>query len=185
MFAVPRYFYPRPPRGGRPTFTIQCSQIWEFLSTPSARRATVTFCYFIFAFCISIHALREEGDFTNDFLSQDSIEISIHALREEGDIYDVWEKITPIIFLSTPSARRATVGASSSAKAAKFLSTPSARRATEVCGADRRVCEISIHALREEGDLTIGSEAWLKVVFLSTPSARRATSPGGSRLRAA
>ena len=34
-----------------------------------------------------------------------------------------------------------------------FLSTPSARRATEVCGADRRICEISIHALREEGDV--------------------------------
>ena len=39
-----------------------------------------------------------------------------------------------------------------------FLSTPSARRATEVCGADRRICEISIHALREEGD-TAGGDA--------------------------
>ena len=34
------YFYPRPPRGGRPTIIFLFSQIWEFLSTPSARRAT-------------------------------------------------------------------------------------------------------------------------------------------------
>ena len=33
-----------------------------FLSTPSARRATITLCHFVFALGISIHALREEGD---------------------------------------------------------------------------------------------------------------------------
>ena len=56
------YFYPRPPRGGRrPNFT-GTMESHQFLSTPSARRATIiaslvhTFLY------ISIHALREEGD---------------------------------------------------------------------------------------------------------------------------
>ena len=34
-------FYPRPPRGGRPTKASWCLSIWTFLSTPSARRATV------------------------------------------------------------------------------------------------------------------------------------------------
>ena len=84
--------------------------------------------------------------------------------------------ITPTIFLSTPSARRATSGSQGQRRGGndfyprpprggrltiraaqqavdKFLSTPSARRAT-ACGAD----------LRPKGD-----------VFLSTPSARRAT----------
>ena len=56
-----------------------------------------------------------------------------------------------------------------------FLSTPSARRATEVCGADRRICEISIHALREEGDDEKTGDFSEAKEFLSTPSARRAT----------
>ena len=109
---------------------------------------------------------------------------------------------------------------------ALFLSTPSARRATaEVCGADRRICIsihalceegdrsrqrlriatfISIHALCEEGDLykgyrgpktedisihalceegDQGNTAALSVttIFLSTPSARRATGTGKHR----
>ena len=57
--------------------------------------------------------------------------ISIHALREEGDL-DKWRQIMhdPLIFLSTPSARRAT--SSGSWKCSCIL--------------------ISIHALREEGD---------------------------------
>ena len=39
-----------------------------------------------------------------------------------------------------------------SATSVRFLSTPSARRATDGHGAFRNQCEISIHALREEGD---------------------------------
>ena len=34
----------------------------EFLSTPSARRATLSILAIVEAFFISIHALREEGD---------------------------------------------------------------------------------------------------------------------------
>ena len=34
---------------------------------------------------ISIHALREEGDLLDQFLDGIHISISIHALREEGD----------------------------------------------------------------------------------------------------
>ena len=33
-------FYPRPPRGGRPAIAAACKTTDEFLSTPSARRAT-------------------------------------------------------------------------------------------------------------------------------------------------
>ena len=55
-----------------------------FLSTPSARRATVDRFRFSCCHVISIHALREEGDpvqFCRRWLRR----ISIHALREEGD----------------------------------------------------------------------------------------------------
>ena len=38
-------------------------------------------------------------------------------------------------------------------------------------------CLISIHALREEGDPTVGYMAYFEYIFLSTPSARRATPP--------
>ena len=35
-----RYFYPRPPRGGRLQDVVNFIQLFKFLSTPSARRAT-------------------------------------------------------------------------------------------------------------------------------------------------
>ena len=56
------YFYPRPPRGGRRSLSLQ-GALWQI---------------------ISIHALREEGDETLANYRQVN-EISIHALREEGD----------------------------------------------------------------------------------------------------
>ena len=60
-----------------------------------------------------------------------ALTISIHALREEGDVDEVLPGDTFQVFLSTPSARRATAG--------KRL-------------AERGIGRISIHALREEGD---------------------------------
>ena len=82
----------------------------QFLSTPSARRATST---------------GEEP-------VQTSWAISIHALREEGDLCVIRHYFSLLEFLSTPSARRAT----------------SPRRQESLMG------RISIHALREEGDLS-------------------------------
>ena len=35
------YFYPRPPRGGRRNQVFQSEMMHQFLSTPSARRATL------------------------------------------------------------------------------------------------------------------------------------------------
>ena len=83
------------------------------------------------SFEISIHALREEGDFLfldvvqidDGFLSTPSARrattspcasgvlcgISIHALREEGDMSGNRSDTGRMAFLSTPSARRATV----------------------------------------------------------------------------
>ena len=57
-----RDFYPRPPRGGRPGALAADLYDRQFLSTPSARRATGTSSLFCCNMAISIHALREEGD---------------------------------------------------------------------------------------------------------------------------
>ncbi len=151
-----------------------------FLSTPSA------------------HALREEGDVAQK-LTERMEKISIHALREEGDAVNESGKLTAYKFLSTPSARRATQIAHLDIPAFRFLSTPSARRATHEqrmenlpecisihalreegdvwLAAYRSKKPISIHALREEGDPICAHQGDLPSLFLSTPSARRAT-PG-------
>ena len=77
-------FYPRPPRGGRLRLRNHAGGNHEFLSTPSARRATRPTKRWQKYLPISIHALREEGDNcqTHD---KAMFGISIHALREEGD----------------------------------------------------------------------------------------------------
>ena len=57
----------------------------QFLSTPSARRATEAFMEISLHKTISIHALREEGDRASRRAGACK-RISIHALREEGDL---------------------------------------------------------------------------------------------------
>ena len=79
-----------------------------FLSTPSARRATGNGGIFRTLHNISIHALREEGDRQFVECGPGDFCISIHALREEGDNIPSSLIVLSPIFLSTPSARRAT-----------------------------------------------------------------------------
>ena len=81
-------------------------------------------------------------------------------------------------FLSTPSARRATISGTDTNLGDKFLSTPSARRATWSFVLGAYNADISIHALREEGDYASRSLSLSVILFLSTPSARRATRKG-------
>ena len=83
--ACPRYFNPRPPRGGRPNAAVSEPEADVFQSTPSARRATIIGAVSVEVVSISIHALREEGD---------SAPTSISDPERR--------------FQSTPSARRAT-----------------------------------------------------------------------------
>ena len=102
------HFYPRPPRGGRP-------------AASGLYKTTVD---------ISIHALREEGDgcwqapcWPHQYFYPRPprggrppqvtsavvvLHISIHALREEGDHFLSFRICINGLFLSTPSARRAT-----------------------------------------------------------------------------
>ena len=125
----------------------------RFLSTPSARRATDFDPDAAKEEIISIHALREEGDGQQRHGRHDPDAISIHALREEGDSVRTEIKEVQTIFLSTPSARRAT---------GRWTGRPGGWK-------------ISIHALREEGDTFQPRCAPAAERFLSTPSARRAT----------
>ena len=83
------YFYPRPLRGGRHMNTYKITFTREFLSTPSARRATASLRSAGRCGGISIHALCEEGDLAS-MDGGDDDEISIHALCEEGDVCKIF-----------------------------------------------------------------------------------------------
>ena len=102
---------------------------------------------------ISIHALREEGDDTATTLSRWTCHFYPRPPR--GGRHD-GEEIIAIdkLFLSTPSARRATSALCPCRQGDLFLSTPSARRATDHKTMFFKGFGISIHALREEGDAT-------------------------------
>ena len=170
-------FYPRPLRGGRPDTVNAAMQPFKFLSTPSARRATreptprTEAMQFLSTpsarratkpetdiridKLISIHALCEEGDHREE--AGDRVErISIHALCEEGDEEPVEVPDISKIFLSTPSARRATCCSTVSKKATEnFYPRPLRGGRPAVPQAGRPGADISIHALCEEGDAVV------------------------------
>ena len=146
-----RYFYPRPPGGGRPSVFLQaCSAL------------------------ISIHALRVEGDlplpapsaFSPVFLSTPSgwratCRISISCSAADGFLSTPsgWRatlfeqrEVLVLRFLSTPSGWRATTPSQMPFSNEKFLSTPSGWRATCPKAPAHPHAAISIHALRVEGD---------------------------------
>ena len=212
-------FYPRPPRGGRPELSVLAFCGSDFYPRPprGGRRIRVPVCRP--PVHISIHALREEGDLS--YLSWPfAVQISIHALREEGDLQPFWCSSSAGLFLSTPSARRATgsgldpgpgrmisihalreegdrmVVVKTSSQIDFYPRPPRGGRRDAACGRDGHT-GISIHALREEGDfhssgfsrvafhfyprpprggrLSAQRANGCKASFLSTPSARRAT----------
>ena len=215
------YFYPRPPRGGRRAFVpvgdVGCSisihalreegdsvyfqtvpSSSTFLSTPSARRATrPEWCEKILS-GISIHALREEGDRSSSCTTHRPSDFYPRPPRG-GRRYGYGKHKVWVIFLSTPSARRATTILARSMQRGEFLSTPSARRATvrsvlsqssrmdfyprpprggrlpEIINEEEQL-DISIHALREEGDESPRNERHLTGDFYPRP-------PRGGRRR--
>ena len=125
---------------------------------------------------ISIHALREEGDY-NPFVHTCFFGYFYPRPPRGGRLVEFCQLHQPVVFLSTPSARRATHNTQIQQYHQKFLSTPSARRATKIWGMGNIIIAISIHALREEGDSACPALVGSAQEFLSTPSARRATKP--------
>ena len=78
--------------------------------------------------------------------------ISIHALREEGDIADKTIKTMMAIFLSTPSARRATIRGIRTFRVIPISIHALREEGDRNCADLYTLKHISIHALREEGD---------------------------------
>ena len=134
----------------------------KFLSTPSARRATIV------------------PENCNGFFV-----ISIHALREEGDKLMYSILLPAASFLSTPSARRATRRSRPFCPSSKYFYPRPPRGGRLHPGQEIAAAPaISIHALREEGDLLRWMPYSAILQFLSTPSARRATVSTGAVLAA-
>ena len=192
------HFYPRPPRGGRRVQRASSAHKHNFYPRPPRGGRPD----------------HSSGHRHNDF-------ISIHALREEGDRCNLSVVYSSTIFLSTPSARRATLQCivDGCSGGHFYPRPPRGGRPLQVSAASRfgfyfyprpprggrpgqhggavRDHDISIHALREEGDRRRSPAGWwagyfyprpprggrqLVFVelggvfpFLSTPSARRAT----------
>ena len=197
---IRKYFYPRPPRGGRRMTVIRgCSPSENFYPRPPRGGRRVIVLLGAVPVDISIHALREEGDPAARSRQGSPVphfyprpprggrqgiqgtaeryqNISIHALREEGDDVLATLEEHKITFLSTPSARRATSRCSPQGShppiSIHALREEGDRRQTEITIEGEK---ISIHALREEGDIKQEQRRTELDTFLSTPSARRAT----------
>ena len=146
------HFYPRPPRGGRRDRHSKFKSITRFLSTPSARRATSAEAAANRAWQISIHALREEGD--NSFQCSQSSRLDFYPRPPRGG----------------------RLRHSSKLQQDKGYFYPRPPRGGRPSLAFSLLCnrEISIHALREEGDGCSIDLGHIVDVFLPTPSARRA-----------
>ena len=144
-------FYQRPPRGGRRKMDKSLKELHKFLSTPSARRATSA----------ALGKQPRWHDFyprpprggrrsTPSSVSKAETFLSTPSARRATQIIIII--LTIIIFLSTPSARRATA-ASMSIFHNKNISIHALREEGDPAGLHRRLLlHISIHALREEGD---------------------------------
>ena len=192
------YFYPRPPRGGRPIPILHGSAAVIFLSTPSARRATSSRDFLYSSMSISIHALREEGDHSTHTL------VFVHKNfyprpPRGGRPHLPKPRPTPRKFLSTPSARRATPSLWSRSTTRKNFYPRPPRGGRP--GIQRRVvCLANFYPRPPRGGRPAttsphGSRSYFyprpprggrpfliasrmrSSVFLSTPSARRATAP--------
>ena len=175
-------FYPRPPRGGRRKGHVLQADRVIFLSTPSARRATRSvFAESIKCTSISIHALREEGDAGAAAFGRCRTRISIHALREEGDQGGASTPSGAQDFYPRPPRGGRPVAVSRQLLTEHFYPRPPRGGRLADVVKQRVDFLISIHALREEGDVQCVINCVQLFEFLSTPSARRATANIGEQ----
>ena len=123
--------YPRPPHGGRPTNSKKSSASWQFLSTPSAWRATID--------------LYVTANANALFLSTPS------AWRATTILFSSMSRIINF-YPRPPHGGRPFQRLQGLLSKAAFLSTPSAWRATQGRQGVSGRGPISIHALRMEGD---------------------------------
>ena len=145
------YFYPRPPRGGR-LFYNNILSFWQvFLSTPSARRATklVDIARTATKFLSTPSARRA----TRRLSAPTAWRCHFYPRPPRGGRPQQCggHQGQPYFYPRPPRGGRQ-LEADPQAAALLFLSTPSARRATYLLFYWVRYFHISIHALREEGD---------------------------------
>ena len=128
-----------------------CIMSKPFLSTLSLRRATGRINDISRLMKISIHALLAESD---DIACGDRHKLCHFYPRSPCGERLVFRAVSSslVIFLSTLSLRRATLGAVTSPEVIRFLSTLSLRRATPRCQKRALAQSISIHALLAESD---------------------------------
>ena len=128
----PRYsdFYPRPPRGGRQHSISESGSRYEFLSTPSARRATLSNMAKILRMLLFLSTPSARRATRVWLTITKERGISIHALREEGDLH----------------------GDSDKSMQGYFYPRPPRGGRPKVPNLSQAWMKISIHALREEGD---------------------------------
>ena len=194
-------FYPRPPRGGRQRLVIPMAA--QLVISIHALREEGDFWMLSYCCCktISIHALREEGDHPAGILPDSRADfyprpprggrqrdvlgtfatpgISIHALREEGDRRNAMLNLVNLehFYPRPPRGGRLQSAPTGDATAQNFYPRPPRGGRPKTGGWTMVQKPISIHALREEGDLGATIDRLHRAIFLSTPSARRATPP--------
>ena len=164
-----------------------------FLSTPSARRATLL-SLILSSYTIDFYPRPPRGGRLPERRRQRRVFVHFYPRPPRGgrpsDIHCNFRNTQK--FLSTPSARRATIEVSNSRNASadfyprpprggrqvalmtysttkQFLSTPSARRATVNAYRENKRLIISIHALREEGDTPRPASASSTTYFYPRP----------------
>ena len=147
MYLAQNNFYPRPPRGGRLDGRCNSRTCQVFLSTPSARRATKSEREIRRILKISIHALREEGD---------AVRRRVGA--EHRNFYP-----------RPPRGGRPRCIPQTRPDTANFYPRPprGGRPARYCAGAS--ASNISIHALREEGDASALTQRTRPAYFYPRP----------------
>ena len=149
---------------------------YRFLSTPSARRATQHDFHVWRIHDISIHALREEGDGRSRPIRP--LIIDFYPRPPRGGRQPVRQTEQQLFhFYPRPprGGRRARLSSSLQPVANFYPRPPRGGRLFKLTEF-APLYDISIHALREEGDLRTMTLGLQLQKFLSTPSARRATS---------
>ena len=172
-------FYPRPPRGGRHGSSMIIMQPNHFYPRPPRGGRRLLLQGFFQCPCISIHALREEGD-SKISRAIPATTISIHALREEGDKFKGHRCDTSFNFYPRPPRGGRRDLLEDCLVKVRFLSTPSARRATGFSSVLFHYDFYFYPRPPRGGRRVRWFRRWKPLLFLSTPSARRAT-PSASR----
>ena len=167
------YFYPRSPRGERPTPFLYPAVCSGFLSTLPARGATGQSGHSGTSWYISIHAPREGSDL-GIYAIKDTLAISIHAPREGSDERYTETGHPYLVFLSTLPARGATPTTIHEYFNLIFLSTLPARGATQVPGCTRVPLRF-LSTLPARGATSPPDQFFQSGQFLSTLPARGAT----------